>query len=313
MLYVDHILFFSLDLVNSTEYKTLNPKEWPTVFQKFYEIADNKLREKFSRIKVWKYIGDEVLYYLRINSLKDIFDAPVCFYEVLQESIASLHKHKPESKRILSIKATLWMAKVGKIPSLNQEEAENIFKHGNFQNIIISSENSFKTDIEDFLGPDIDTGFRISKYSFKGKLVISANIAYILYKFREEVYSNYKYAPEDRLRILYLKKLKGIWNGRAYPIIWYQTDWDYKKVFSYDDHLHTEYADFVKEILITKQTKLKVIQRISDEIGFNEVLDCSIKEIQENSKKIEEDEIKPISLPIKNTRNKYLEYRMKTE
>ena len=69
----------------------------------------------------------------------------------------------------------------------------------------------------DFLGPDVDAGFRIAKYSVPNKLTLCAKLTYILLNEREI----YDKDINNNIYIVSYKKLKGIWENRYYPIIWY--------------------------------------------------------------------------------------------
>ena len=45
----------------------------------------------------------------------------------------------------------------------------------------------------------------------------------------------------DRLKVVALEELKGVWEGRSYPIIWYYPDWDNcEKSFDYDEDIKNE-------------------------------------------------------------------------
>ena len=68
-------------------------------------------------------------------------------------------------------------------------------------------------ETEDFLGPDIDTGFRIGKCTQPGMLVVSVEMAELLSE-----------APGDVNpmigKIVGWEELKGVWNDKRYPVIW---------------------------------------------------------------------------------------------
>jgi isopentenyldiphosphate isomerase len=88
--------------------------------------------------------------------------------------------------------------------------------------------------VYDFLGPDIDAGFRASSHSAKHLLVLSAELGWLL---------SGKCGPDfpPRLRVVGYKQLKGVWSGRYYPIVVYHRDWnDLPKQLSYDDRFTSE-------------------------------------------------------------------------
>jgi len=69
-------VFYSFDLVNSTQYKSVNNSTWPTVINKFYEVVETslKLKNRMSNVKLWKYIGDEILLYQEITTAENLTD-----------------------------------------------------------------------------------------------------------------------------------------------------------------------------------------------------------------------------------------------
>ena len=56
-------LFFSFDLVNSTQFKASHPDDWPVVVTRFYELITAELTTRLSSAIVWKFVGDEVLFF----------------------------------------------------------------------------------------------------------------------------------------------------------------------------------------------------------------------------------------------------------
>lgn len=90
----------------------------------------------------------------------------------------------------------------------------------------------------DFIGPQIDAGFRLSHCVAPNNLVISAELSYLTLQ-----YSN----AQGELQFVFrmLKHLKGIWLDRAYPILWVTDKEDGSMNHEYDDI--TQYG-IVKEI-----------------------------------------------------------------
>src|SRR5699024_10242748 len=115
----------------------------------------------------------------------------------------------------------------------------------------------------DFLGPEIDLGFRLSKFVGTSKVAVSAELAFILFRKRGDVshISKYSYQVEERLKVLSFEKLKGIWGSRRYPIIWYMNDWSAES-FQYDEHYNSNLA----QIVINEQYENinTIIERLSN-------------------------------------------------
>ena len=77
----------------------------------------------------------------------------------------------------------------------------------------------------EFLGNDIDAGFRIKKETENRRMVISFELAYILAKDTDYL---------KNIHIITYKTLRGIWQNRLYPIIWYH-DPKYAENIQFED------------------------------------------------------------------------------
>ncbi|MGJ4787757.1 NUDIX domain-containing protein [Leptospira koniambonensis] len=241
----DLYLFYSFDLTNSTEFKSKESSRWPEVFNKFYELIELQFKDENKSVHLWKYNGDEVLFYEKIRRASRLFEAPEIALKTLTNVVASLHeifKELPEIKRI-SIKGIVWIAPVAKIPKTSIKKAASEVET-NYVIYIAAEEQSLT---KDFIGPDIDTGFRLGKYVEKGNLAVSAELAYILSYVNPESGID-KSAEIGKYKIISYEVLKGVWGGRAYPIIWYSKDWNsLAGIFEYDDHLSSKLIERIKE------------------------------------------------------------------
>ena len=204
-------LFISFDLVNSTLFKSEFTNRWASIFENVFYSTLLNILNKDNKLKIWKYIGDEVLFYKEINNFKElnILSEIEKTIQMTEENLVlALNKLTKECQKDneipLYIKATTWIANIGNS------------KNPKYRNIAIETPLGI-----DFLGSDIDLGFRIAKFSFKSKIVVGAKLAYLLYK----------YCRQDNIGIVSYEVLKGIWGGRKYPIIWYNPDSKYL----YDD------------------------------------------------------------------------------
>jgi isopentenyldiphosphate isomerase len=279
-------LFFSFDLVNSTSFKTYYMDKWQKVFRRFYELIEASLQKQYPSILLWKYIGDEVLLYLKVTDLNQLYDSPLVTTEVIKEVTNIIYKEIPETKKQLFIKATLWIANVCYQNSYDTSLVNT--NSDNYTNniIFLSSTGPDWLDKQqniDFLGPDIDLGFRLGEFTQKSKVLISAELAYILYRKASDIESytrTNRYKVQDRLRILSFEELKGIWKGRRYPIIWYNEKWDedsYKNSYDYDEYLHSPLVDKVKNGEIQE---ISIISKIFDDVDKIEEMEKIINIIQ---------------------------------
>ena len=246
-------VFISIDLVNSTAYKYKYPKKWPKVFHDFYIISTEYLSNCFvhSEVRVWKRLGDEILFYIAIKNKTEMYK----LLEYVDGALATIQESLSEDKSIYA-KSSVWAADIS-------EYNEDIKNYNN-----ISLPTGCSRDTLDFIGSDIDTGFRISKYVTKGRIIVCAKMAYTLYKMQcpDECINISKY-----LKIVSYERLKGVWNNRAYPIIWYCKDWK-NIVFDYDEHLDSMIIRNIKQDNIDNIDELdKMLADLGEKKEYDEL------------------------------------------
>jgi hypothetical protein len=256
-------LFLSFDLVNSTAYK-LHNNNWPMAFESFFIDCAGKTKEFIFNypsqsldeppLKEWKRLGDEIIFYIKIAQLDSLWDLPKRVFLSLKNIIEALQTYNSNSEIQLSAKATLWGAVVS--PSAKGKMHKNtVF------NILTAKENGA---ILDFLGPDIDTGFRISKYASPGKLVIDAYLAWLFNKYSKD-------KKDEDMKIVSLETLKGIWNNRRYPIVWYYDNWlaeDVDEIFFYDEEYYSEIVKEIKRKGLKSYHSADFLEKILKESNF---------------------------------------------
>jgi hypothetical protein len=251
-------LFFSFDLVNSTRYKALFPSHWPIVATHFYDIVANEMATRFTSARLWKHMGDEILFYKLITSVDDVLCCLPLASEVQMTAIAVLHQVYPQTRPILSLKGSVWIADVEYIVPSDSREVQLTKR-----NLVTGVASLTDALDRDFLGPEIDTGFRLGKYVQHRRIVISAHLAAILYRERARFSE-----IEDRLKIVAYEELKGVWDGRRYPIIWYEEDWpSIASTFLYDEHLISPIVASVRRGLDGEENKLRYIERVFSDLG----------------------------------------------
>lgn len=228
------MVFFSFDLVNSTRYKSINTAGWPFVARHFYETVIDAMRKWLDGGRVWKYVGDEVLMFKQVTRPDQLRHCLEAAHQVIANSTNAIHQQFPDTKKLLAVKGTTWCARVDRFHAHDAPDSMALPRTRNI-NLIFRSGEPDEGQI-DFLGPEIDTGFRIAKHTMRRRLVVGAELAYLLYLSRVS-YS----AIEDQLKIVSYEVLKGVWDDRRYPILWYEHDWS--KVgssFLYDEHFDSE-------------------------------------------------------------------------
>ena len=205
------LMFFSVDVVGSTAYKNLGVtrkgvQHWLYFFEQFYSEFSMQIKNSLkSRIndtnrierilpRLWKSAGDELLYKARIQEIDDVKLLTFTFRDAVKRYMKGIKKRDLP----LKLKATSWLAG---FPVINAD-------------IKSPDENN---PAEDYIGPSMDIGFRLCQSATVNRFVISIEIAYILAnKCTTEEYS------KDTGGLYYEgeKPLKGVLNGKPYPIFW---------------------------------------------------------------------------------------------
>jgi hypothetical protein len=189
-------LFLSVDLSNSTEFKNDKPADWTPVIAGFLLSFPSLLAEKihdvcnvrgWERCKhlpaLWKSSGDELIF---VSQLETEHDARHIL-EGFKEAIRSFN-----DKSSLKGKGTAWIAE---FPTIN-----------------VALPFGFKKDsFQDYVGPMIDTGFRLGKFASPQKLVVSVELAYLLLNAKD---------PYRQIFYQGRETLKGVHPKSGYPIFW---------------------------------------------------------------------------------------------
>ena len=215
------LLFFSFDIVNSSVYKSNNYYGWSTVIDFVLSTIRKAVRNQIglTDAEVWRILGDEVVFIIRVRSKEAIREYISAIYKVLVEYCESIENGELWSsinqqnrfadfsifQELVSLQASAWIANVveKKNTLVSQINVDNVFEE-------IEEKNGIK--FYEFTGIDIDAGFRISKHTRAKRLVLSFELAYIL---------SQNSTTNNNLHIITYCTLKGIWNNKVYPIIWY--------------------------------------------------------------------------------------------
>lgn len=281
-------LFFSFDLVNSTQFKVTHPNSWPVIVTRFYDLVAAEMSTRFTSAILWKYVGDEALYYQRIRSRSDVHRLLPAVAAALNSVVASLHQLDSQTRPILSVKGTVWIAEAEYLPPAPANQS-SLSK----RNMITSVSRLPESTDRDFLGPDIDTGFRIAKFVERKRLIVSAHLAGVLYRERAKCDQ-----IDKRLKIVSYEILKGVWSGRRYPIVWYEDDWQQiNRSFLYDEHFSSPLiAKLRSEKLDSAEHALENIENVFSDLGREGELDELLAALDESEPDIE-DALVEIEIP----------------
>ena len=181
-------------------------------------------------------------------------------------------------ENFLFFKGALWLAVADKYDTTKSDSARNVYTNQ------LSGE-------QDFIGIDIDEGFRMAENTLQGMIVIDPKIAYFINEHEGELHRLTSSVKNEKIKIIDYIKLKGVWGGRYFPVIWYTENWKDDAPFIYD----AEYTnDLVKTYVysIEKDRSIEKITKVFEDLGFPLRAVAEIKEIlDKKSEQESEDEL----------------------
>lgn len=191
------ILFLSCDLQNSTQFKQKSANAWIATFLAFYTEFPALLAAKIAdvypdlqdRLSLWKAIGDELIFSVRIKSEQECSDAiDAWMASMLEFEVQHLLRKTP-----MTLKGGAFLATV---PSPDRRvaipRAVQFSDNGSQLDAEAVNETTLNdADVDgdfpinfamDFVGPSIDTGFRVLKFAARSYFVLTVEVAHILFK-----------------------------------------------------------------------------------------------------------------------------------
>jgi class 3 adenylate cyclase len=201
------VMFLSADVVGSTAFKSsavgvggqaLWLEAFETLFRELPLIFIGKLAEYFfdeddvPQGGVWKVMGDEVVFAVLPQNLRHAHRVAAAFCDAVASYDARIAGRWP-----LRIRGCCWGAEIGQ-----RNRAIEI------PEMLGGSENR---PYLDFLGPDIDIGFRLSGHSRPGELILSPNLAEAFAALEDQRGLRYHFVGEA--------PLKGVCGGQPFPLV----------------------------------------------------------------------------------------------
>jgi hypothetical protein len=221
-------------LVGSTAFKSKDDETnlvWIKAFQKFYEQFPKMFRkhyrefcddapeihdsEKSALPKVWKTIGDEIIFVNRVHSVAHLAAYVISFRQTLiafGEEVNTTYK--------LDTKGNGWIAA---FPTPNRSirlALDSKDESYSSNDDILTEDDEVSVDQHpskfDFLGKGIDGGFRISRNSAVDTMTLSPALAYLLCRAHRNVDTT-KFDCQFSFREP--EVFKGVMGGRKYPVV----------------------------------------------------------------------------------------------
>lgn len=199
-------LFISVDMVGSTQFKSRftgqGSQGWLETFRGFFSNFPLMLAGQVGfefiesdctpEINVWKVMGDEVIFVAEPASAAEITSILCAMLRTMAMYEAKFFDRLP-----LRLKATAWLADFGE-QNIELDIAELSMGEGGRH--------------LDYIGPDVDLGFRLSKFARASTLVLSLDLLeQLLAADNVDDLAFYSLGSEE---------LKGVMFGRPYPLVW---------------------------------------------------------------------------------------------
>jgi class 3 adenylate cyclase len=199
----DVVMFMSADVVGSTSFKVQAQRErndWLEAFASLFrelplvfmgQVASAFLEhDEVPETGVWKVMGDEVILLALPGSVDVAEGLTAAFCNTVRQCDARISERWP-----LNLRGTCWAAQIGQ--RNRRIEIPEMFGGRDGSPYV------------DFLGPDVDTGFRLSAHSGHGEVVVSPNLLEPLARRGDRVL-RFHHAGEA--------KLKGVLQGEPFPL-----------------------------------------------------------------------------------------------
>ena len=141
------------------------------------------------------------------------------------------------------MKITAWLVEAH---PHNKPDGTGSVEDKNIKNICFNTLSYMNNEYQDFVGEQMDVGFRLTKCSLPTIIVLSLELVYVISEICKM--KNFPGTFLDKaekitngIRIVGFRKLKGVGNGTPYPIIWYSSQWDetQKLFLKAEYHEHT--------------------------------------------------------------------------
>lgn len=225
-------LFLSCDLVGSTSHKQSAGKTdiWIPDFLRFYYDFPARVRENLdnpglaSRLTFWKAVGDELLFTIDIKKESDVYHVVTAWIAAMAQYEAELEAKNGEENSAQNKMKTKGGAFIATFPDPDytvvvpttplepDSERDVVVRNEKMKNANGTEHNHH---LIDYLGPSIDTGFRVVAACSQRHFTLSLEVAWAmayhrLHGERQEVIPGFLLLDE--------KQMKGVWEGREYPV-----------------------------------------------------------------------------------------------
>lgn len=221
------LLFLSCDLVGSTAYKQGEGRApgWARQFLEFYRdfpriIGALSRNPNFvdPQFQLWKVVGDEMIFTCVVRTEGDVANAVGIW-------IMAMRGYEEQTSKKDRMQ-THGGAFIGTFPGPDShvfierdpsEESAQSQAGAVEMNEAAKDTYSADTFLFDYLGPSIDTGFRVIAQSTARFFTLSVEVAWAIAEYQDNNVAPWgiRALPLD---LIEWRELKGVWNARPYPI-----------------------------------------------------------------------------------------------
>ncbi|WGS85730.1 hypothetical protein [Methylomonas sp. UP202] len=210
-------------------------REFSTGFQRKWALIKKDLPDDWAAVvkaepKFWKGRGDEILYSARLTDPREALALIRAWVETMHEQRSKFQTRDDEA--ILDIKGSAWIAgfpinnafvcfenNFGDTPENSDIHDDPVISA--FELYRNKCDSNGHQIVVDYIGPSIDTGFRIATLATPRKFIISVDLAYLVAYAALDIKSTYQGGV--RKPEIYFDgrvSLKGVTGGCAYPCFW---------------------------------------------------------------------------------------------
>jgi hypothetical protein len=229
-------LFCSFDIQGSTKIKTVFDL-WASIQFVFYReleglFRDSKIESGRKTFKRWKSLGDEVVYFMEIDSLEDLESMTSLLYSVAVSIDCKIQSYsealmftltEPEFSSSADPKLIEEIASTTLLPGAMNRAAPLAVKSAAWISVCrtyhegIHDSKGYDLLLPEFseiIGPHMDEGFRVANEAQPGSVVMTVELAIALLKACTNEFSQKLWLKKDRV------KFKGVWHDAEYPIVY---------------------------------------------------------------------------------------------
>ena len=202
-------MFLSADIVEATRFKETvdnldESPAWLVAFETFFRelplVFMGQVAHIFAEVKdlpnvgVWKVFGDELIFRAEPRSGDEALRITEAFYRSLVSYGSRFFERWP-----LRLRGCCWAARFPR-PNMEIKIPE-----------MSGADGSVDGAYADYLGPDVDLGFRLAHHAGPGQFIVSLNLSEALAALPEQ--------RDIRFHAVGQAVLKGVFHGRPYPLI----------------------------------------------------------------------------------------------